>query len=352
MKTKDSLLLTVIIPAYNQERSYLEECITSLRAQKESSVSYEIILVDDGSSPEEASFMDSLCAADPRCRCIHKPNGGVSSARNAGLKEASGEWVLFIDSDDWVSDQMLSALTPHMADENDLILFDLCTVKEESGTRIRILPEGTESPLSDENLRQLRLHILSGGFRGAAMVSGVQTVWNKVFRRSKLPDREEVFCEKLQVAEDLTFLVEFLDTVSGNAVYLDLPLYFRRVHGGSLMNSYNSYIRENDKVFVSRLQEMTASDPDAATTQDALMTRYIHCIMGILSYDILNPDNPAGFRKRLKDLKSLVRSEPYRTAIRSCNFSYFSKQVKQYVMLFRLHLEIVLLLEKKLTKQI
>lgn len=90
-------LLSVIVPVYNVEE-FLNECIDSIRAQSYSNI--EIILIDDGSSDNSPEICDDYSAIDQRIRTIHKPNGGLSSARNAGLDVAQGEFITFVDSDD------------------------------------------------------------------------------------------------------------------------------------------------------------------------------------------------------------------------------------------------------------
>ena len=92
----DKYRLSIIVPVYNAE-DYLDRCLVSILEQSFSS--YEVILVDDGSDDSSPLICDRYSATDPRFRTIHKKNGGVSSARNAGLDIAKGEYVMFVDSD-------------------------------------------------------------------------------------------------------------------------------------------------------------------------------------------------------------------------------------------------------------
>lgn len=99
-------VISVIIPVYKVE-AYLERCVKSVLAQ---SLELEIILVDDGSPDECPELCDQWAQRDSRIRVIHKENGGLSSARNAGLAVCRGEYVSFVDSDDWIEPGMLSYL--------------------------------------------------------------------------------------------------------------------------------------------------------------------------------------------------------------------------------------------------
>ena len=108
--------LSVIVPVYNTEK-YLRECIDSILAQ--TFTDFELILVDDGSTDGSGVLCDSLAQTDDRIRVIHKENGGLSDARNAGLVQAKGTWLLFVDGDDYVEPDamahMQSLLEQHHA---------------------------------------------------------------------------------------------------------------------------------------------------------------------------------------------------------------------------------------------
>ena len=99
--------ISIIVPIYNVEQ-YLRECVDSILAQSYQNL--EIILVDDGSPDRCGAICDEYAAADPRIKVIHKVNGGLSDARNAGLEVATGDYIGFVDSDDWIAPDMFSYL--------------------------------------------------------------------------------------------------------------------------------------------------------------------------------------------------------------------------------------------------
>ena len=100
-------LLSVIVPVYKVE-AYLDECVESILNQTYTDL--ELILVDDGSPDRSGEMCDAWAERDSRVRVIHKPNGGVCSARNAGLDAARGEYAAFVDSDDWLDPGMYEAM--------------------------------------------------------------------------------------------------------------------------------------------------------------------------------------------------------------------------------------------------
>ena len=111
--------VSVIVPVYNVEK-YIGRCIESILAQ--TFTDFELILVDDGSPDKSGTICDEYAKIDSRVRVIHKENGGVSSARNKGLDEARGEWIVFVDSDDWVEEEYLSVFFVHDTRKDGLVL--------------------------------------------------------------------------------------------------------------------------------------------------------------------------------------------------------------------------------------
>lgn len=107
MKDKNFALVSVIVPIYNVE-GYLDKCVESLLSQTYKHL--EIILVDDGSTDKSGEMVDSYVSKYKNVRALHKKNGGLSSARNAGIDVARGEWLVFVDSDDYVSSDYVSKL--------------------------------------------------------------------------------------------------------------------------------------------------------------------------------------------------------------------------------------------------
>lgn len=112
-------MISIIIPVYNVEK-FLPECLDSLLSQ--TYTDFEVILVDDGSPDKSGSICDEYTQKDARIRAIHQKNAGVSAARNNGIEQARGEWVTFIDSDDWVCSNYLQNFHLDESDGIDLVI--------------------------------------------------------------------------------------------------------------------------------------------------------------------------------------------------------------------------------------
>ncbi len=108
-------LISVIVPVYNTEK-YIEKCVMSILNQTYKNL--EIILIDDGSTDNSPQICDSLAEKDNRITVIHQPNGGVSSARNIGLDNTHGDYITFVNSDDYIAPNMIEFLSENIGDTN------------------------------------------------------------------------------------------------------------------------------------------------------------------------------------------------------------------------------------------
>lgn len=124
---KDPALISVIVPIYNVSK-YLEKCIVSIMNQTYKNI--EIILVDDGSSDESGKLCDAFSLKDVRIETIHKTNGGLSDARNAGLDYSHGQYIVFVDGDDYIEENMIYKLYEEMKRGNDLAICNFKKVDE------------------------------------------------------------------------------------------------------------------------------------------------------------------------------------------------------------------------------
>ena len=138
-------MLSIIIPVYNTEE-YLRPCLDSILSQ--SFADYEVLLIDDGSSDESGRICDEYAQKDSRILVFHKENGGVSSARNRGIDNARGEYIVFVDSDDLVTDGYLKHL---MESDADMVVTGLCKFGERNET---IVPTGRV----DYGIEELPIH--------------------------------------------------------------------------------------------------------------------------------------------------------------------------------------------------
>lgn len=214
--------ISVIVPVYNTEK-YLHRCVDSILAQ--TFTDFELILVDDGSPDNCPAICDEYAAMDSRVRVIHKANGGVSSARNAGLDAACGKYIMFCDSDDYVDcdwcRELYRAISAHPTSS---IVSNFMRVRPDKMT-IAVSPElHTGDKLS---YYEIFLTGLSG------------TTCTKIYDHKILDEHKIRFNPNVRIGEDVGFNVQYhryCDTI----IYISKPLYYYRDNPKSALNSYHA----------------------------------------------------------------------------------------------------------------
>lgn len=209
-------MISVIVPVYNAEK-YLENCIKSILAQTYTDL--EVICVNDGSTDNSLSILNSFADQDERIRVIDKKNSGAAAARNRGIDESRGDYITFVDSDDALDPEMYMTLMPFFEKEDVQIVH--CgyrrieqngTMKDVTGSR-RCLIQGSEEAIK-------------------CMLNGelfVGSLWNKLYRKELFKDIR--LAENLRINEDVLINVRLFRRAI-KTVFYDVPLYYyyNRLH--------------------------------------------------------------------------------------------------------------------------
>ena len=197
--------ISVIVPVYQAE-AFLDQCVQSMLAQTERD--FELLLIDDGSPDNSPALCDAYAVRDSRIRVLHKPNGGVSSARNAGLDAAGGEFIVFLDSDDWAEPDYLSrllALQAQTAEEGVLVMTDYQPFAPE-GPEARDFPAPFTARLDGPDADPLAFRDLIFGFR-------LFPPYCKLYRRDVIEALGLRFKTEIRTAEDFDFNMRYLTRV-------------------------------------------------------------------------------------------------------------------------------------------
>ena len=289
--------VSVIVPVYNCE-AFLPECIASLRAQTLEDL--EIIFVCDGSPDNSLSILRAAQEEDARIRVIaFEENRGVSAARNAGLEIATGEFVIFCDSDDWIEPQMYARLyemaTGHDADiafcrvfkdyeskqENVPLGFDTGARFDEAAIRKTLIPamlsketDSDELPLSGYTPRNLFRRELACAHR---------------------------FREEIRYAEDLLYIVEcMLDAKA--AVAVDEAYYHYRFHGASVTKRYSAYVPRSHDLSNDAISALLEDYPECMRRMTIRRRKMAVTAVRNLCY----PGTPYGFWQRVKQARAYM----------------------------------------------
>ncbi|QYG88337.1 glycosyltransferase family 2 protein [Bacillus atrophaeus] len=234
-------IVSIIIPVYNGEK-YLRQCLDSARDQTLKDI--EIIVVDDGSTDSTRNILRYYEAIDERLKPIYQANQGPGTARNNALKQARGEYVAFLDSDDWVEPETYADMYKAARDHNaDIVFTDIRWVYEDkTKNRVQKYVVSANKPIDRTEIKAeiLTDFLYNGSYGGVC----------KLFRKSFLEARNIEFPSGKYLGEDWLFNMDAF-TYCQTAYYIDKPYYhYRQMNGSSLMRKYNpelfdSYINSN-----------------------------------------------------------------------------------------------------------
>ncbi len=241
--------ISIIVPIYKVER-YLHECLDSILAQTFSD--WECILVDDGSPDGCPKICDEYAARDPRFRVIHRKNGGLSAARNSGLREARGEYIGFVDSDDWIAPQMFERLY-RLITEYGTDMAQIEYWKEYIGY------SNPKRPVNDVMVLD-RKEIVRGIVCNNRIAN---SMWNKLFRRRVINTE---FPEG-KVFEDAAVLNHWVRDIR-SAVLAPDTLYHYRIRKSSILNTEFSRQLDCFEAYCEREREMRSLEPDALSEEE------------------------------------------------------------------------------------
>lgn len=205
-------LISIIVPVYNVER-YLERCLDSILAQTYANL--EIILIDDGSIDQSGKMCDAYAEKDTRIKVVHQRNQGVSAARNSGLKIAEGEFIGFVDPDDWIEHDMYEFLWYAIQSNNAEMA--VCGYEDFGEDGHTLQSTNYESGIFDtEENFCFCLHN--------------DSIWNKLFQREIT--KHICFDDRFSIGEDCLFLIEICPAIKRSTVVRDV-LYHRLIRSDS-----------------------------------------------------------------------------------------------------------------------
>lgn len=282
-------LVSIIVPVYNTEE-YVERCVDSLVNQTYSNI--EVLLIDDGSTDFSYEKCSSYADRFDSVHVFQKENGGVSSARNYGLKRATGEYIFFVDSDDYLDIDCIRTLISVQKETNaDIVVTNPIDVYE----------DGREVP----NNRLKELKILT---KNEAVYSFLNVYyyrpecWAKLYRRSIIESVE--FDEKMRIAEDSKF---FLDAINRSACVAVIPeeLYYYAIRSGSVWHSGFSLNYYEGIRYCEELVKVYADSEELLTAAEMKLYRFIMRLL--LMKDLPHKDYNIILQKAKKNYRDVQR---------------------------------------------
>lgn len=313
-------LISIIVPVYNVEK-YLSKCLDSLVNQTYQNI--EIVCVDDGSTDSSGSICDEYAKKDARIKVIHKENGGLSDARNVGLETINGEYVMFIDSDDWIDkdtcDYCINTLKLY---DVDLILWSYIREYKNNAKPKRLFMNGSRY-FDDQEIKEkifLRCVGLNGvELRNVENMDSIVTAWGKLYKRDKINNIRFKATTEIGT-EDALFNIYVMDNIN-SAFYIDRYMsHYRRDNVISLTSTYKSELYTCWQRLYDYIEAFIKEKDLGDDFINALNNRIALGICG-LGLNIMSSDKSAVMK--IKEIKDIISTERYRNAYKRLDFRYF-----------------------------
>ena len=322
-------LVSIIVPIYKVPEQYLRKCIESAIAQTVENI--EILLVDDGSPDQCGEICDSYVTSDGRVKVIHKKNGGLSAARNAGFQAASGEWIMFVDGDDWIEPDMCEVM--YRLGEQTKVQLVMCGIMKDYGhsqTEYKFYLEENKVYKDQEcTWLQQQLLVYNGN---------IAVAYSKLIRRSLLADNHILHDEVLkQGAEGLEFNLRLFEKLE-SAVFINKPFYHYIYNANSISASHN----EENHELVVRCFEKIKTFAESSSNKQMLLpwldNRLLYVIITTAISGYFNPANTEPYSEKKRKYAAYLNKPIIAEALKTENLEGLSRQRKIVLFMIKHHM--------------
>ncbi len=299
-------LLSIVIPIYNVEK-YLSACLESVVAQTYKNL--EIICIDDGSTDSSGKILDGFAKKDSRIKAIRQEkNRGLSAARNRGISEATGEYITFVDSDDWIDPETCEKTVRKICEEKaDVLIFPYVREFRKQSKPKRIFDSETRV-FNEKETREL-IYRRCVGLTGKDLArpehaDSIGCACGKIYRADIIRENGLSFVDLsvLGTAEDVLFNIGYF-SFCRSAVYEDEYFYhYRRTVSSSVTSTYKKDLISKRLTLFSLIEKILTEKNESEDFYEALQNRIALSIIGDGLNEISAPASPKEIKKNLKDI--------------------------------------------------
>lgn len=321
--------ISIVVPVYNVE-ALLPRCIESILAQTKKNI--EILLVDDGATDGSGAVCDDYAVKDKRIRVIHKPNGGLTSAWKAGAAAAAGAYLGFVDSDDWIDEDMYERMWESAVKyDSDIVVCGLVFDYEASSMENRREISGFREEYYDRQaLEKLYPTLINDGHFFGRMLQPARVT--KLYRRT-LVEKNMLLCmEEVTVGEDMQLTLPALLDAKSMSVVKDFYPYHYWFNQKSMTGKYDPNYLEKIKVMEKRLKEISKEkaiyDFAPQITNDFLGL----AVIGLKNGVIRNTD---GYQSAMEIIRKYCRDKSVREALCFHTMDKLPVTIKVFLLLMR-----------------
>lgn len=327
-----SPMISIIVPIYKTPKTYLLACLNSLMKQTADPGIFEILLIDDNNHQDEAgTICEEFASLYAHCFVYHKENGGVSSARNLGITHAKGDYLCFLDADDWLELDAVETMAAVIKADPTLgfVLFSMVIHFPATQIENKFWDKPNELFTSKQK-QELQLQLYARGFTEyypQFLASGNHA---KLYRRSLVIEHHLFFSEQLTRMEDNVFNLYFIEYAQ-RILFVDSVVHHYRKNNESVTNRANPLIIEEFEKAYQEIDRFQQTFGKPKIYEEALTVKRL---VGIHNYydffwkrrSAVTSSNP---------LKELLNSEPYVSSLDQVNTRYLTSKEKIYVSVLK-----------------
>lgn len=330
----DKVDVSVILPIYNIKEEYLRKCVGSLMRQTKEEI--EIILVNDGSTNNAYDVCMDLQKQDQRIKVLTQENQGVSVARNQGMAAATGEWICFVDPDDWVDESYVEHLYKDaVAHDADISVCDFYIYYSDKKEIINRSLDSESTVLEKEEKNRLMYQLLNKkliGYYPREMSAGMP--WARIFRHEFIKKFDLSFVPGMARMQDVIFCLYAME--NANKIYYSSDaLYHYRMDNASASHKYNPRIVEYFEKYYYETEVFLKIYEKPKECFDAFRMKKLTSINSYLLNYFFHDDNPESKKERRKELAELLEEPEYKKALNAINRKYLRKSEYVFVLLLK-----------------
>lgn len=303
----ESILFSIVVPIYNVEQ-FLDKCVRSILEQ--TYTKFELILVDDGSTDSSGQMCDQYEEEDCRITVIHKKNGGLVSARKAGISVAKGDYAVCVDSDDWIDKKHLQELSRIVHDYSspDIICFGHYEVSEGKKNFIVPFRKGLyeKSDLENEVYPQLIRTEIATAFPPA--------IWSKAYKMDLYRSEQLLVDDRIKIGEDAACTIPCM--LQANRIYiLDKALYYYRRNNSSMTKNKKPFSWDVPELIELHLRNRV--ETNEADLQQQISRRTVHALINVVKTQFYRNEK---YRVITKEIQKELDRTIYRNALKDSKF--------------------------------
>lgn len=326
------MLVSFIVPVYNAETT-IQSCVASLKEQTFSNI--EILLVNNCSTDSSLQKCNELAMADNRIRVIDFPEKGVSVARNRGIELAIGEFVAFVDADDWIDENVCEKFACLNAKYNyDLFCYSAQYHNRKSSIVSFLFGDVIEL-FTQKQKEELQIKVFAPrapifSYKMNTRFAG--SACGKFYKREILLKNNLRFAVETIISEDVLFNTLALDYFYRIGYTKDCFYHYEQREG----SAQNRFRPESDRYFsfvIDKIKEWLQRTEKDSRFMDAANCLFVHYLFGVLKEDLFHKDNQLGESRRKKIFNQLIGETPFSNALQNVNWKYFGFSERLFILL-------------------